>query len=254
MSEPDGHARQSSDRGDGREGFLLAEALVTMAIGAFVLVALVSLVQLAARTDERTKNLSQRVEMETRALEALARDLRPVLRVRWSGTDAPFVFAGNADAVRFATRDEANGEIRLVDLRAEPGRVLRTSAVLPPDAAGPDGLIDGLTSGIETGSDQVRFTYIQTLTSGAEVRTDVWDAPHAMPAAVEIAFLEPRSGAPRSTLRVPLAIDAEPGCAAPRRAPCSYVETGEADLLDSADLPPEAVDAQDALGWARYAR
>lgn len=225
-----------------------------MAIGAFLLVALVSLVQLAVRIDARTRNLSQRIEMETRALEALARDLRPALRVRWGGTNAPFVFAGAADTVRFAVRDEASGEIRLVDLRSEPGHVLRTSVPLPPDALGPDGLAGGATSEIETGSEQLRFTYVEALAGGAEALTEIWDAPLAMPSAVEVALSEHGSGAPPAVLRIPLAIDAEPGCAAPRRAMCSYAETGEADLLDSADLPTEGVDAQDPLGWSRYVR
>lgn len=254
MSGSRRQARPSHRRRWGRGGFLLAEALVTMAIGAFLLVALVSLVQLAVRIDARTRNLSQRIEMETRALEALARDLRPALRVRWGGTNAPFVFAGAADTVRFAVRDEASGEIRLVDLRSEPGHVLRTSVPLPPDALGPDGLAGGATSEIETGSEQLRFTYVEALAGGAEALTEIWDAPLAMPSAVEVALSEPGSGAPPAVLRIPLAIDAEPGCAAPRRAMCSYAETGEADLLDSADLPTEGVDAQDPLGWSRYVR
>lgn len=225
-----------------------------MAIGAFLLVAMVSLVHLAVRADARTQDLASRVEGQTRALEAIARDLRPALRVRWHGPGAPFVFAGGPDTLRFAGRDETSGEVRLVTLRAEPGRVLRTSAPLPAIAAGPDDPAGGSGSEIETGGDLVRFSYFQSLPGGEDVLLDAWALPLAMPSAVRVAILDMRTGEPRASLRIPLMIDAEPGCAAPSRAACSYRETGDADVVAPSDLPPEAVDAADPLGWARYAR
>ncbi|WP_062010808.1 type II secretion system protein J [Aureimonas sp. AU4] len=249
-----GPQRRTPSRHRGRDGFLLAEALVTMAIGAFLLVAMVSLLHLAVRADARTQDLASRVEAQTRALEAIGRDLRPALRVRWSGPDAPFVFAGGPDTMWFAGRDETSGEVRLVTLHAEPGRVLRTSAALPSIATSPDDLAGGSRSEIETGGDLVRFSYFQALPDGEDVLLDTWTSPLAMPSAVRIAILDIRTGEPRASLRIPLMIDAEPGCAAPSRAACSYREAGDADVVAPTDLPPEAVDAADPLGWARYAR
>lgn len=249
-----GRAARGTPRAGGSQGFLLAEALVTMAIGAFLLVALVSLVHLLTRADARTADLSRRVEAESRALDAIGRDLRPVVRARWGGAGTPFVFAGTNRRMQFAVRDPAVGDIRFVTLQAGDGRVLRTDAALPPFAGGPADLGPGATSDLYAGPSNVRFAYFQRLGAGQEALTDTWTAPLDMPSAVRIALIDPATGAITSSVRFPLMVDAEPGCAAPRRGVCSYVETGEADAIDDADLPPEAVEASDPLGWLRYAR
>ena len=48
-------------------------------------------------------------------------------------------------------------------------------------------------------------------------------------------------------------VDAEPGCAAPGKATCSFLvfETEDGKDLPTADAP---VDPDDALGWLRYLR
>lgn len=238
----------------GSQGFLLAEALVTMAIGAFLLVALVSLVHLLTRADARTVELSRRIEAESRALDAIGRDLRPVSRTRWGGVGAPFVFAGTDRRMQFAQRDAGIGDIRFVTLEAEDGRVLRTDAAFPPFAVGPGDLGPGATTDLDAGASNVRFAYFQRLSGGQEALVETWTAPLDMPAAIRVALIDPETGGITKSVRIPLMVDAEPGCAAPRRGVCSYVETGVADAIDDADLPIEAVDANDPLGWLRYAR
>ncbi len=244
-----------SRRKSAEAGFLLAEALVTMAISAFLLFALVSLVHLVTRADARAVDLSRRTEAETRALDAVGRDVQPALRLRWGGAGTAFVFAGTADFLQFAVRDPDSGDIRMVTLKSEgQGGLIRTSALFPPYARGPQDLVVNEQRVIDTGSSELRFAYFQMVGRDQEVLTDSWTKPLEMPSALRISLIDPFTQAIQSAVRIPFMIDAETGCASPRRGLCSYVETGEADVLDSNDLPPEAVEPNDPLGWMRYAR
>lgn len=251
-------ARHRSDNQSGRHnGFLLAEALVTMAIGAFLLVALGSLVQIVIRADTRAAAVSGEIEANGRFLDAVARDLRGAGRVRWTGQGSGFVFSGGARRLAFALRDPATGSIEFVTFEAQDGIsnvLVRTAADLPPYTRGASELPAGSALPVYAGRFAVRFAYFSRMRSGQEVLTDDWGSSVDMPSAVRVALIDPATNRIAVSLRVPLKIDAEPGCAAPRRAVCSYVQSGEADALDEADLPREAVDANDPLGWLRYGR
>lgn len=248
---------RSNTRSRRHDGFLLAEALVTMAIGAFLLVALGSLVRMVVRADTRAAAISGEIEASGRVLNSVARDLRAAGRIRWGGQGSGFVFSGGARRVAFALREPATGSIEFVTFAAQDGvsnALIRTTAELPPYASSASELPAGATLPVYTGRLAVRFAYFSRMRSGQEVLTDDWPLSVDMPSAVRIALVDPASNRIAVSLRVPLKIDAEPGCAAPRRAVCSYVENGEADALEEADLPREAVDANDPLGWMRYAR
>jgi general secretion pathway protein J len=238
-------------------GFILAEALVTMAISAFLLVALISLLHLMTRADARTAELSRRTEADSRAFDTLKRDLRSVTRTRWGGAGTDFVFSGSESRIQFAVRDPDAGEIEFVTLSAEDGiigRVIRTSVAFPPFVRTSAELGAGVISEIYRGRSNVRFAYFSNLAGDQESLTDGWTQPLSMPSAIRVSLIDPNTRLIESSIRIPLMIDAEAGCAAPRRGLCSYVETGEADAVDISDFAPESIDPTDALGWMRYAR
>lgn len=249
-----GRARKADARAR-TAGFLLAEALVTMAIGAFILVALISAIQMVSRAGERSGALAREIEGTTRSLAAMSRDLRSAARTRWAGGGGAFVFSGSATGMVLARTGE-EGDLRLVSLAAQDGgtrRVVRSEATLPPFAASLSDVQAGPVSEIYAGRFTVRFAYARPL-DGREVLVDTWDLPGDMPSAVRVAFLDPATGNLASTVRIPLMIDAESGCAAPGTGVCSFVENGEADALDLRDRAFGSAASGDADGWARYAR
>ena len=88
----------------------------------------------------------------------------------------------------------------------------------------------------------MRFAYFSRATSGKESLVDIWNLANEMPAAVRVAMMNPNTGRIIMSIRIPLMIDAESGCAAPSVARCSYVDNGEADALGAEDIPRELLD------------
>ncbi|WP_375462400.1 type II secretion system protein J [uncultured Methylobacterium sp.] len=232
-------------------GFLLVEALATMAISAVILVALGSLLGLMSRQADLTAQRTERMDAAGHALAAVARDLGSVARARWGGPGPrAFVFLGLPDRVLFAI--DRSGEDRPVRtvavlLQSAPaeGRslVLRGEAALSPLDRGQDSLDFGVSRTLYAGEAEMRFAYVAApVAGGPEILLDAWPAGETLPIAVRVAFTDPASGDILSSLRVPLRIEAEPGCAAPRKAFCSRVD--ERSLADGSGEPaPEPVGA-----------
>ncbi|WP_020179438.1 hypothetical protein [Methylopila sp. M107] len=68
----------------GRAGFLLVEALAALALGALILVALLSLTGLLRRSADRAAYGVETMETSQRTVEAVARELRRATRQRWA--------------------------------------------------------------------------------------------------------------------------------------------------------------------------
>lgn len=238
-------ARRRRTRGAPGAGFLLVEALATMAISAVILVALGSLLGLMSRQADLTARRTERMDVAGHALAAIARDLGAAARARWAGPGPrSFVFAGQPDQVLFA-RDgsaEAEGRSRTVAvlLQSAPdagrGRVMRAEAPLSPGDRDAGGLDFGPARALYAGEALVRFAYVAAPAAGGpELVLDAWPAGETLPVAVRVAFTDPGSGDVLSSLRVPLRIEAEPGCAAPRKAFCSRID--ERSLADGSGEP-----------------
>jgi general secretion pathway protein J len=105
---------------------------------------------------------------------------------------------------------------------ADGGSVLRAEGPLLPGAAAFAAVPLGAPQEIYRGPIGIRFAYFrQTADEGAESAQASWTDPAALPAAVQLAQVDPISGTLLSASRVPLLIDAEPGCASPQTALCS---------------------------------
>lgn len=243
----------TASRARGSDGFLLVEALAAMAIGGFILIGLVSVVGLMGRAETRAAAIATGVEASSRAIDAIARDLKVAARVR--GPDGGFLFRGTPIGVTFARRFAEYGDLRLVTLVSEdgrPSRVTRTEAPLPPAGVADPG--SGTVSEAYAGASPMRFSYFSRLPTGEEALLDNWEVSTDMPSAVRISLLDAASGEIETTIRIGLAIEAEAGCAAPSSARCAFVENGEGDAVGAEGQPRELIDPNDPLGWMRYAR
>lgn len=266
----------------GRDGFLLVEALVALALGALILTALLSLTGLLRRSADRAAASVETMEVSGRTLATVAGEIRQASRRRWaaepgaaeaaqgpeaparpgaadqgrrppSGTAAargqaepegegeggaqqqseaqanrPFVFSGAPDRVLFAlTPEQANG-LRAPVLVAyqidEAGAVLRAEGAIPANATGPRAVKLGPVARIDPGPERLRFAFVDRRPDGGEVILDAWSERLRMPAAVRIDRTDPRSGEVIGSIRLPLLLDGEPGCADPQKGFCSRAE------------------------------
>ena len=181
--------------------------------------------QVAMRAEER--------ETTHRAVAALARDIHFLVRATWAGSgERSFVFAGTPDRILFARGvAQANGlrgtaAVVIQSLAAAPGsRLLRAEAPLLPGTPSLQDLRFSPAREIYDGRAVIRFAYFgRAAESAAEVLVDTWPSETALPSAVRIGIVDPASGRLLSSLRVPIPIEAEPGCAAPEVAFCSRAE------------------------------
>ncbi len=204
-----------------------------MAIGAIILVAVGSLLGLMSRQADRTAERTEGLDVASHALAALARDIGLIARARWAGPGPRnFVFAGLPDRMLFALdytdadRTPRSFAILLQGTETKDGSaVLRAEAPLSPLDRDEAALGFAPAHTIYTGTAAVRFAYIVTPgESGLELVVDAWPAGETLPIAVRVAFTDPASGEILSSLRVPLRIEAEPGCVAPRKAFCSRID------------------------------
>lgn len=233
-------------------GFLLVEALATMAISAFLLVAMASVVSLMLRASERTQRTSQDIEETSRTLAMLMREIGQITPVRWAGPGAGFAFEGTSDRLSFARvmqMPDDYSEIRMVTLHSERGRLTQEERALTPTAGGLADLDPTLTQDVVQQRFSIRFAYFSRLDTGQEALTDTWGDSFLLPLAVRVSLID-RDGSSRS-VRVPILVDAEPGCAAPDKAVCSFVR----GKLPNEVLEPDEetpIDPDDKLGWLRY--
>ena len=219
-------------------GFLLVEALATMAIGAIILVTVGSLMGLMSRQADRTAERTERLDVAGQGLASLARDIGSIARARWAGPGRRnFVFAGLPDRMLFAL-DRTDGErtprtfaILLQGTATEAGSaVLRAEAPLSPLDRDEAALDFAPAHAVYAGLAPVRFAYVVAPSAGGpELLVDAWPAGETLPIAVRVAFVDPASGEILSSLRVPLKIEAEPGCAMPKKAFCSRIDPRSAE-------------------------
>lgn len=229
-------------------GFLLVEALATLAISAAILAALGSLLGMMSRHADLLALRAERLDVSSRALAAIARDIESMARVRWAGPGPrAFAFVGLSDRILFAVDrlDESRRPTTVaVLLQSAPSTqgmsVLRGEASLSPTSRAAAQLDFGESSTLYTGREPVRFAYVKASTvGGPEVLIDEWVEDDSLPTAIRVAFTDPATGDVLSSLRVPIRVEAEPGCAAPRKAYCSRV-TEQTVLLGSGEAAPAA--------------
>ena len=189
----------------------MVEALATLALSAIVLVGLGSIIVTMVGTSERAALRSERIEARGRLHAALRRDLSRMLPVRWSEPDAGLVFTGDAASLVFAV-ETGEGGLAIVTLAAsgpDDGRhLLRTEQDLPPNAGGPEALPGAAATEIYAGPDPIAFGYVAR-DAPREVSGD-WTSTETLPLAL---LVHVGDEADREVWRVPLLIDAEPGCA-----------------------------------------
>ena len=223
-----------------------------MAIGAIILVAVGSLLGLMSRQADRTAERTERLDVAGHALAALARDIGSIARARWGGPGRRnFVFAGLPDRMLFsldrtdADRTSQSLAILLQGIETKDGStVLRAEAPLSPIDRDEAALDFAPTHTIYAGTASVRFAYVMAPGAGGpELVVDAWPAGEMLPIAVRVAFTDPASGEILSSLRVPLRIEAEPGCAAPRKAFCSRIDPRSPEGQDEPGAQPGSMAA-----------
>lgn len=238
----------SRARRRGRAGFLLVEALATMAIGAAILVGLASIVSLMLRTADGVAARAQDLEQTDRAVAALAREIQSLTRATWSGAGRrSFIFAGEPRRIMFARSARRAGDassalvvaIQSVDADARAGgRLLYAEAPLVPGAVSPDDLRFGPVRNLHEGSIAIRFAYFgRAGEAGGEVLVDAFPSGAKLPSAVRIGIVDPATGSLLRSLRVPILIEAEPGCAAPEMAFCSRADPKKRAPADASVSP-----------------
>ena len=221
--------RRAPSRRRGSDGFLLVEALATMAIGATILVGLSTLVGLMLRTADRAAAAAHGLEQTDRTVAALTREIGSLTRARWYGSEPrAFIFVGEPDRIMFArttSKVGAPATTAVVTVQSAGARLLYAEAPLAPGAASLADLRFALVRDMHEGAIAVRFAYFgRAGESGGERLVDAWPAGPALPSAVRISILDSGTGRLLRSLRVPVLIEAEPGCAAPEEAFCSRAD------------------------------
>ncbi len=221
--------RRTWARGSARGGFLLLEALTTLALGALVIAGLSTVIVLMLRFSDRTAADLGRREVLGRALQTVEQEIRDMARLRLGGAqDAPFLFSGHPDRLLFTLdRLDDNGLDAPVAVAYRTGtrdgvtRLARAEAAVPPAATDAAALVFGKPATVYAGDRGIRFAFFAPQPDGSgEVLMDDWKQPAKMPTAVRIAVIAPDGTIEEST-RVPLLVDAEPGCAVPGKGFCS---------------------------------
>lgn len=142
----------------------------------------------------------------------------------------PFVFSGGPDRLAFALSPVQATGLREDVLVAwqidEAGAALRAEGPLPATATGVAAVSLGPVARVEPGPERLRFAYVARQPSGDEVVTDAWTETLKMPDAVRIDRLDPRTLVLIGSLRVPIMINGEPGCANPQKGFCSHAPAG----------------------------
>ncbi|UVC12608.1 prepilin-type N-terminal cleavage/methylation domain-containing protein (plasmid) [Rhizobium sp. TH2] len=208
-------------RGKARSGFLLVELLATMTISALLLAALFSIASLTTRMSGRIQRQSESIENGTLILAALSRDIERAAPIRWAGKDAGLVFNGAERSMVFARETKfADGGTNLNAIQIDGDRgFIRRAPDIPPQAISFSDLAFEQPAAIWSDGYVVTFAYYGRLPDGREVLTTAWENASQLPVAVRLTLW--RADKTRSTLRVKLDTDAEPGCGFPEKGSCS---------------------------------
>jgi hypothetical protein len=237
-------------RRDRRGGFVLVEALATLALSAIVLAGAALLVSFLIRAADRTALAFEAVETTGRAVAALERDIRAAARVSLRVEEGrAMVFLGAPDQLMVVLdRTGRNGLVAPVVVRwrsevggAGRGRLVRTEVPLIPGQPVP-GPEAGRPVVVDTGTEVIRFAYFGTVPrQTGEVLTDGWSQPQQLPTAIRIGRADPGTLQVATSVRVPLRVGAEIACGNPAGGWCSLTpgrreaaEGGESDRRDGA--------------------
>jgi general secretion pathway protein J len=207
----------------------VVEALATLALSALLLGALISLSAGLFRVGDKVAAKVETLEIDGRTIAALAREFRMAAPLRWAGEgdNRAFVFGGTPDRIMFALTPEQPSGLRAAIVvlyqRADNGDLLRAEGPLPVGASTLAEVELGPVSRIPRGADDLRLAYVGRAPGGGEIVADDWSNPKDMPAAIRIDRIERGAGTRLASLRVPLLMDAEPGCADPQQGLCSRV-------------------------------
>ncbi|MEO3386695.1 hypothetical protein [Mesorhizobium sp. CAU 1741] len=235
-------------------GFMMVEALITMAISAMLLLGLASVTSLTFRALERATTVTGALESQSRVLAALARDIQGAARISFSGEDAPLIFSGTPGDLIYAetlTRAGERPDMRVVRLQVRldgSNAVLsRSEAPLLPSARGVEELRFAQPEALFIGRALPRFAYVDASAGGEAIR-DGWSDGAAMPDAVLVSFASEEN---TTSLRIPLRVNAEPACAISGSRFCTLAPVQVASPDSNAAEP---IDPDDPLGWMRYAQ
>ena len=118
-----------------RAGYVLVEALATLAIAGLVIAVLAGLVGTLLRAGHRGAELVEQHERVARSIDVVARDIDALVRARWAG-EGDFMFVGRADRLMFVRRNaDQPGELVAVAYQiADDTRLLRAEAAAPTDS------------------------------------------------------------------------------------------------------------------------
>jgi type II secretory pathway pseudopilin PulG len=217
-----GHAASTGVyRHDRQAGFLLVEVLATMTISALLLAALFSITSMTLRASARIERQTQQIEMRIRLLSALAREIQRAVPARWAGRNAGFIFMGDRQRVAFATElPSPGGATETVAVFIDGAKAItRRVAIVDPAASSFAELAIGRPEPLSNGELRLAFAYFARLADGREALVETWPDARQYPVAVQV-MLSDRAGE-RSTMRVRLNVDAEPGCDFPDSGRCS---------------------------------
>lgn len=212
-----------------RAGFVLIEALATLAIGAFIIAALGSLIAFTLHFADGTAADLQRGETLGRVVALMEREIRGMARARYAGDQkTAFLFAGDVDRILFTTdRVDRSGLSATVAVAYQVApdaggvRLLRAEATVLPGLTDLKSLAFSKPRTLYTGTTGIRFSYFLPQPDGSgEVLVDTWKDRGKLPTAVRIATTG-GDGSILDSLRVPVMTDAEPACAVPGKGFCS---------------------------------
>ncbi len=218
----------------GGEGSLLVEALTTFALSALVLSGLVTTSGLFLRILDRSVAHAHDVEALDRAMIAIGRDLRRLVRARWDGPGPhSFIFEGHPTRLVFAqagtgtgTRGDRPGGERVVSItsraNAQGGRVLRSEASLRPGTTGPRSLVFEGSRELHSGRTRLRFAYLAPSRQGHPLPLPQADWPSGplLPEVVVAEMVEPETGRVVLSARTRLMVDSDIGCLQGGQGPC----------------------------------
>ena len=220
----------------GGEGLLLVEVLTTFALGALLLSGLVATSGLFLRILDRSVAHAHEVESLDRAMSAIGRELRHLVRARWDGPGRrPFIFEGHPTRLVFTGAGADTGGERIVAIYGQTspqgGRVLRREAPLRPGTSSLKGVAFGAAQELHAGRTRLRFAYLALPRQGQPVPLPQpdWPVGLLLPEAVLIEMVDPETGRVVLSARTRLMVDSDIGCLQGGQGPCgpSQRQTGQ---------------------------
>jgi hypothetical protein len=184
-------ARQA-DKG----GFLLSETLTVFTLSAFILAGLTSISAVLLRSVDVSVARTQNADDLDRVVQALVRDIRTLVRAKWSGGERqPFVFSGEENRLLFVQPETASSGTpanKVVLLRAvqQGASLMRSEAVLPPFAASMNDLRFDRAVEVYRGA-RLRFGYVAAADGGVPaIPKRQWSSGDRLPQAILVEALD----------------------------------------------------------------